>query len=208
MGRAIFISGIGKFCACVVGGVHFAVVLLTDRAVSQFLAGCGSVALGGGGVVAPFTVTCTAVFANCQSGAGRRAAGVFALAGSIFLEQTAQRAVFYDLICRGGIQSGVAVDDTALYRATFATVNATCSVRGHLYITQISNIVRTRVMSECMNLRIRDNHNRDRFRPTHKSPSTSDTGSRTPIITSTIGIYDRVCNIDCSAGAYSCRTNG
>lgn len=116
--------------------------------------------------------------------------------------------VGHDLIRRCGIQSSVAVDGTVRYRTTFATVNTACSVRRMLYITQISNIVRSRVMSECMNLRIRDNHNRNHFRVTHKTHSTSDTRSRSPFITCTIGIYDRVCNIDCSASTFACCTNG
>ena len=106
------------------------------------------------GVSAQLAVAFAAVFADCQSGAGRRAAGVFALAGSIFLEQTAQCAVFYGLIRGGGIQSGVAVNGTALYRATFAAVNAAGSVSVTGFIPQISDIIRIRVISKGVNLRI------------------------------------------------------
>ena len=106
------------------------------------------------GVSAQLAVACTAVFADCQSGAGRRAAGVFALAGSIFLEQTAQRAVFYDLIRRGGIQSGITADGAVLYRTTIAAVNAAGSVSVTGFISQISDIIRIRVISKGVNLRI------------------------------------------------------
>ena len=39
-------------------------------------------------------------------------------------------------------------------------------------------------------------------------PSAAYTGNRSPFITFTIGIYDCVCNIDCSAGTPACCTNG
>ena len=51
MGRAIFVSGIGKFCACVVVGVNLTVFALTDGAVSLADAGSRLVAHRAGGVV-------------------------------------------------------------------------------------------------------------------------------------------------------------
>ena len=154
-----------------------------------------------------FAVACAAVFTNCLYRAGCTSALAVALAGSIFLEQTAQCAVFHGLIRGGGCESGVAVNGAVRYRTAFAAVNAAGSVSVTGFIPQISDIIRIRVVSKGMNLRIRDDHNRDRIQPIKRIPSAADTGSRSPFITGTIGIYDCVCNIDYPAGTFACCAN-
>ena len=62
--------------------------------------------------------------------------------------------VGHDLIRRSGIKSCVAVDGAVLYRTTIAAVNAAGSVSVTGFIPQISDIIRIRVVSKGMNLRI------------------------------------------------------
>ena len=62
-------------------------------------------------------------------------------AGSFYLVLIFRRIaigiVGHDLICRGGIKSGVTVDGAIRYRAIFTTVNSACSIS----VTEYSAIV-------------------------------------------------------------------